>query len=193
MLRTLVPVTLLALVAQGCDSDCADASRVNGTYAMWHSVQNVGEGGAAKVTDGYPSYVTFINGWSKWKVKASTTGGAFNTDITDVADEQGDYNDGDPTTQPFSGTLAVSETNCNAFNIVLEGQFGTTVNTTHTFTYEADLLFAGDHLAGTFTYSDTFSGTADDGSAVSGSLENAQGEISGTLQLDDAFDAGFSE
>jgi hypothetical protein len=190
MPRTLASVALVAVLASGCDSDCADASRINGTYAMWHTVQNVGGEGAAAVSEGYPSYVTFINGWSKWKLKASTTAGSFNVDVTDVADEQGDYNDGDPTTQPFSGTLTVSETNCNVMSVLLEGEFSTTVNTTHTFSYASEYVFAGDHLAGTFTYTDSFSGTADDGSAVSGGLENAEGEISGTLQLDE-FETGF--
>lgn len=192
MLRTILPVSLVAILATGCDSDCADASRVNGTYAMWHSVMNVGEGGEATVSENYPSYQMFINGWSKWKVKANTTSGSLNTDITDVADAQGDYNEEAPTTQPFAGTLTVTETNCNAFNFALSGQFGTTSHTTHTFEYAADLVFSGEHVAGTFTYTDSFSGTAEDGSAVTGMLENASGEVSGTLQIDD-FDTGFGE
>lgn len=192
MLRTIVPVSLIALLSSGCDSDCADAARVNGTYAMWHTVQNVGEGGAATVSEDYPSYQMFINGWSKWKIKASTIGGSLNADITDVAEYQGNYNEASPTTQAFSGALTLTETNCNAFNMRIEGEFGTTVDTSHTFVYDADLVFAGDHVAGTFSYSDTFAGTADDGSALSGAFENAKGEVSGTLQLDD-FDTGFAD
>lgn len=192
MFRTVLPISLVALLASGCDSDCSDAARVNGTYAMWHHVQNVGADGTATVSEGYPSYQMFVNGWSKWKVKASTTSGALSTDITDVAEAQGDYNDGAPTTQAFTGTLAVTETNCNAFNFHIEGEFDTTVDTTHAFVYDADLVFSGDHVAGTFAYTDSFTGTADDGSAVSGKLENATGEVSGTLQFDD-FDTGFSE
>ncbi len=192
MFRTILPVSLVAILATGCDSDCADASRANGTYAMWHSVTNVGQGGTATVSENYPSYLVFVNGWSKWKIKASTTSGSLNTDITDVADTQGDYNEADPITQPFSGSVTASDDNCNAFAVHFEGDFDTTASTTHTFVYDADLVFSGEHVSGTFTYTDTFTGTDGDGNTISGALDKASGEVSGTLQLDD-FDADFAE
>lgn len=192
MIRTILPVSLVVLLAAGCDSDCQDASRLNGTYAMWHSFTNVGAGGTVTPSEDYPSYTMFVNGWSKWKVKASTTGGSFNTDITDFEDEMGDKNEGTPSTQPFSGDLSVVEANCNAFTLHIEGTFETTVDTEHTFVYDADLLYTGDHLNGSFTYSDSYVGTAEDGSATSGQLDGATGEFNGTLQYDD-FDADFTE
>jgi hypothetical protein len=192
MSRVLLCALALAPVLTGCDSECVDAARLDGTYAMWHSVQNMGDGGTATVSDDYPSYQMFINGWSKWKVKASTSAGTFNADITDVAEFQGDYNDGGATTQAFAGTLTASEKNCNALTVVIEGEFDTSVGTTHAFTYEAEMLFTGEHLAGRFSYADSYTGTDDAGAAVSGALTDAQGELSGTLQVDD-FDTGFAD
>ena len=192
MCRIIFAASLSIVFLAGCDSDCADTARLNGTYAMWHSVQNMGPAGTATVSDNYPSYQMFINGWSKWTIKASTSGGTFNTDILDVAEFQGDYNDDAPATQAFAGTLTASDTNCNAMTLHLEGAFSTTSGSDHIFTYDAEALYVGDHLTGTFSYADTFTGTAEDGSEISGALEGATGDLNGTLQVD-GFDTGFSD
>jgi hypothetical protein len=188
MCRTILAASLLIAFTAGCDTDCADTSRLNGTYAMWHNVLNMGAAGTATVSEDYPAYQMFINGWSKWTIKASTSGGTFNTDILDVAEFQGDYNDSDPTTQAFAGTLTASDTNCNSEALHLEGEFNTTSGTVHTFTYDAETVYVGDHITGTFTYTDTYAGA--DGS--SGGLTGAEGELNGTLQVD-GFDTGFSD
>ncbi|MES2638276.1 MAG: hypothetical protein V4850_02310 [Myxococcota bacterium] len=196
MVRIVPPVSLfglaLALLASGCDSDCADSSRVNGTYAMWHTALNTGEGGGATVSENYPSYEVFINGWSKWKINWSSGTDTINADITDVAEPQSGPDGLVGTTQPFAGSLTSSADDCNVFAMHIEGNFETTSDTMHAFVYDASMVYVGDHLNGTFTYSDTFTGTAEDGTATSGMLENATGELSGTLQID-GFDTGFSE
>lgn len=192
MVRIVLPVSLIALLSTGCDSDCADTSRVNGTYAMWHAALNTAEGGGATVSENYPSYEVFINGWSKWKINWSAGTDAINADITDVGEAQSGPDASAGTTQPFSGTLTSSADDCNVFAMHIEGNFETASDTTHAFVYDADVVYVGDHLNGTFTYSDTFTGTAEDGTAVSGMLESATGELSGTLQID-TFDTGFSE
>ena len=174
-----------------CSSDL-DAARLNGTWALWHQVLNVGTGGTAQVDEDYPSYQMFINGWSKWKVKASASSGAFNVDITDVSEYQGDYNDDAPSTESFAGNLTVDEKNCNAFLLHMEGDFSTTSGTTHAFVYDADAIYMGDHMAGSFTYDDSYTGTDADGNSMSGGLTGASGELNATLQLD-GFDTGFAE
>lgn len=192
MFRTVLVLSAFAVLATGCDADCADTARLNGTWAMWHQVLNAGAGGTATVDEDYPSYQMFINGWSKWKIKSSTSSGAFNVDVTDVAERQGDYNDGAPSTEPLAGTLTVDETNCNAFALHLEGTFSTTSGTDHAFTYDANAVYMGDHISGTFTYDDSYTGTDADGNATSGGLTGAAGELNATLQLD-GFDTGFGE
>jgi hypothetical protein len=193
MVRPLVFAALILPLATGCDSDCADASRVNGTYAMWHTVLNAGTDGTATVSEDYPSYQMFINGWSKWKITWASGGGTINADITDVAEAQGNYNESAPTSQAFEGTLASSDSNCNMFDLHLEGDFATTVDTVHTFVYDSQLTYMGDHLSGSFTYTDTYTGTAEDGSSTSGGLDGATGDVYGTLQTDSEFDTGFDE
>lgn len=185
-------VSLVALTATGCDADCADTSRINGTYAMWHTVLNAGEEGGATVSEDYPSYDVFVNGWSKWKVNWSAGNDTINADITDVAEVQSGPDATVGTTQAFSGSLVASEADCNAFTMHIEGNFTSKARTTHAFIYDAQLVYVGDHLNGTFTYSDSYTGTDSDGEAISGALENATGEVTGTLQID-AFDTGFSE
>ncbi|MDP2306347.1 MAG: hypothetical protein Q8P18_10000 [Pseudomonadota bacterium] len=202
MVRTAPPASSIALLSTallstvllgtGCDSDCVDTSRVNGTYAMWHTTLNTAEGGDATVSESYPSYDVFVNGWSKWKINWSAGSDTINADITDVAESQSGPDAVVGTTQSFAGSLTSSADDCNTFAMHVEGSFETRADTTHAFMYDANVVYVGDHLNGTFTYSDTFTGTAEDGSAVSGMLENATGELSGTLQID-GFDTGFSE
>ncbi|MDP2317304.1 MAG: hypothetical protein Q8P41_30755 [Pseudomonadota bacterium] len=191
MIRIALPLSLLALLSTGCDSDCADTSRVNGTYAMWHTVLNAGEGGAT-ASENYPTYDVFINGWSKWKINWSAGSDTINADITDVAEAQSGPDGVVGTAQAFSGSLTSSAEDCNVFAMHIEGNFETTADTTHAFIYDADVVYMGDHLSGTYSYADTFTGTAEDGSSISGQLENATGEVSGTLQID-GFDTGFSD
>lgn len=179
-------LALLVIMLTACDTDCEDASRINGTYATWHTVLNSSD---VDKSEGYPSYQMFFNGWSKWDITWQSSGGGLQADITDVAELQGDMNTlGEPATQTFSGKLTSADDNCNVFVMDLEGNFETTVGTNHTFVYHSDLVFMGDHLSGTFTYDDSYTG-ADD---TSGEIANVKGEVSGTMQ-DDTFDTGFIE
>jgi hypothetical protein len=190
MLRTVLPVSLLALLSTGCDADCADASRLNGTYAMWHTVLNTSTG--ATVSEDYPGYGVFVNGWSKWKVNWAAGSDTVSADITDVAEGQSGPAGAVGTTQPFSGSFVPSAKDCNAFTMHLDGVFEGTSGSSHLFVYDAELVYMGDHLNGTFAYTDTFTATAEDGSALSGGLTDATGEVQGTLQID-GFDTGFLE
>ncbi len=192
MVRTALSVSLIALLATGCDADCADTSRVNGTYAMWHTVLNTADEGGATVSENYPSYDVFVNGWSKWKINWSAGSDTVNADITDVAEAQDGPDGAVGTTQAFSGSLTSSASDCNVFTMHIEGDFASKADTTHAFVYDAQVVYVGDHLNGTFSYTDSFVGVDADGAAISGALENATGEVSGTLQID-AFDTGFSE
>ncbi len=192
MIRALAILALVAPLAAGCGSDCADATRVNGTYAMWHSITNLAadEGGASVNAD-YPSYQVFANGWSKWKLTYQSADGTLNADITDVAEVQGDFNEGGALAQSYAGTLTSAEDNCNVFALHLEGDFETSADTVHTFVYDATLVYLGDHLNGTHAYSDTYVSSLD-GSTNTGGLTGAEGDANGTLQVEGGgFDTGF--
>lgn len=177
---------LLALIA-GCDSDCEDASRLNGEYAMWHSVLNANQEGGATMDEAYPSYEVFVNGWSRWDLTWSASGGTFAAAISDVAELQSGGEATTPVT--YDGTLTSRDDNCNAFDLALTGQFEAASGTTHDFAYTAELVYYGDDVAGHFTYEDTWSGA--DG--ASGALTGAAGDVYGVLQTDGAFDTGFTE
>ena len=183
-------IVLLPLLG-GCSSECEDPTRINGTWAMFHAVQNLVEGGAT-VDDAYPTYEVIPNGWTRWEV-TWTAAGTATIRVTDAAERQGDY--GGEAEQTYVGTMASSEANCNALHLDVAGDWLAASGSTHTFSYAADLTFTGDGLAGTFAYDDTWTAsvTDDEGNAqdVSGALTGATGSVQGVLQTD-GFDTGFA-
>jgi hypothetical protein len=187
-LALLLPI-LSSLTA--CTSECDDATRMNGTWAFFHAVGNVGAEGSATVDEAYPSYEVFVNGWTRWEI-AWSAAQTVTVRLTDVAERQGDYGTG--TEQTFQGTMVSSEANCNRVRLDLEGTWATVSGSAHAFTYGADLTFTGGGLSGTFDYSDTWTGTVDgeDGpEQVSGALEGATGEVRAAYQAE-GFDTGFA-
>jgi len=190
----------LALLLPACDTDCSDPGRINSTYAAFHTVLNVagsgvpadtGDGGdtgdtgddAAKTEDdggqaratAYDSitYDVFVNGWSNWKITWAEGTGKLNVTAADAKERMGDPGDVTGQTFTWSGDLTAAEDNCNAFDLtVKDGQFTTSDETAHIFSYTAALVWQGEGMAGTYTYSDTF--TSDEGG---GSLTNARGEV----------------
>lgn len=183
-------VVLLPLLG-ACSSECDDPTRINGTWAMFHAVQNLGEGGAT-VDDAYPTYEVIPNGWTRWEV-IWTAAGTATLRVTDAAERQGDY--GDAGEQSYVGTMASTEGNCNALRLDFAGDWQAASGSVHAFTYAADVTFTGSGLAGTFAYDDTWTGTRVDaeGAAqdVSGALTGATGSVQGVLQAD-GFDTGFA-
>lgn len=188
----MLALLLAALV--GCDSDCEDPSRIKGEYAMWHTVLNANQadGGGATMDENYPSYDVFVNGWSRWTLNWAEAGGQVTTTILDVAEVQSDES-AEATEAELSGTLTSQDDNCNVFDLGLNGTYDTTADTTHTFEYVASFVFYGDHIAGDFTYTDTWEGVDSDGNPVAGGLTGATGDLYGTLQTDGSFDTGFTE
>jgi hypothetical protein len=175
----------IALLA-GCDADCEDTTRLNHTWAMWHDPLDA-EGGVS-ADESYPTYQVFANGWSKWTFAWAQDGANVDVEIADARERQGDLNDGTPETQAYSGQLLASDENCNALSLELSGIFETTSGTRHTFSYASDFTFYGDHLAGTYTYSDTWS----DGTS-SGAMSEIHGEVRGTAEDSGSdFDTGFT-
>jgi hypothetical protein len=193
-LALLLPI---AASLTACTSECDDATRVNGTWAFFHAVGNVGTEGGATVDENYPSYDVFVNGWTRWEIAWSAAGNV-TVRMTDAPERQGDY--GAAAEQTFQGTMISSEDNCNRVRLDLEGTWDGASGSQHAFTYGADLTFTGDGLAGAFAYSDTWSQTYDtndtgDGSqvgqTVEGALTGATGEVRAAYQTE-GFDTGFA-
>lgn len=203
MKPALALFALLALAA-GCDNDCEKFDRMDGTYAVWQTVTNSEASGAESTltaSENYPTTELFVNGWTRWKIsyQASTKGlGIVMSDVLEATDLPGEERHYE--TVPLTGTLTQDESNCNSLDISIDDVYPATqtdtegaslTTTTHTFKYTAHLIFYGDHLAGTYTYSDTYEGTDRSGAALSGQIDGVTGTFSGTLKPDDAFDTGF--
>lgn len=203
---------LFALVFSGCDADCDDPARINGSYAAFHAILNIqGEANesdtapedtagadASKVAaadedsaaaSGYAalSYSIFANGWSRWNLTRSASTGKLKITAFDARERMGDPGlvDG----QPFiwSGDLVEHADNCNIFDVSVRGEQVTSRGTTHSFVYEATMSWQGTGLAGVYTYADTFVG--EDGSI--GAMANARGEVILVKQASGGFDTGF--
>jgi hypothetical protein len=160
-LALLLP--LLAAAAAGCDADCRDAKRMDGTYAVWSTVTSTTEEIVGENLEEYPfEEVGLINGWSTWKLTYVPSNSTFQMEI-----------DG----QPFTGDVLISDENCNAFNLSFTGVYETEVGTTHTLLWNGNLVYMGDHLGGTWTYNETWTG-----GGVTGTLIVPQGEFNGNIE-----------
>jgi hypothetical protein len=197
----------LLLILGGCDADCSHPERLNGTYAVFHTVLNAsgesasgdtadtgddaakaeGGGGQATATD-YDglTYAVFVNGWSKWELTWASSTGQLKAATSDAKERMGDPGNVTGAKATWSGEMAESADNCNVFELTLRGQFTTSEATEHLFTYTADLVWEGEGLAGTYVYSDTFSGPT-----AAGGLSNARGEVLFVTQEGGGFDTGF--
>jgi hypothetical protein len=215
------PLFSLLAALGGCDADCEDPGRINGDYAVFHDVLNVqgssgnsggddsgggsggdsgdtatasakGAGGNA-VVDGYDglSYSAPINGWTQWDMTWSPSTNKLAITASDAKEVMGDPGDALTTTFAWNGTLTPSEDNCNAFAMTVNGAWVTSQATTHNFNYKADLLWTGEGLSGTYTYSDSY--VIGDNPNPSGGITNATGEAVFVLQTDGKFDTGFFE
>ena len=198
----MIAVLLLGLF--GCDADCEDLDRMNGTYAVWHQVGNSPmEGTASPLTlsEGFPTEELFVNGWTRWKLTYQSASNGVAVAMTDVL-EPSDTPGEEPVFSAVEmvGTMNMDGENCNVVDVAIEddypasrtdGDGATLSQDTHTFKYTARLVFYGDQLSGTFTYTGAFSGTAPDGTSASGEITGATGAIIATRQTDADFDTGF--
>lgn len=195
-------MTLLIALFAGCDADCDNLGRVDGTYAVFHDVLNVGEANAAEgdgagkaeggkaVTDNYDevSYSTLINGWSRWNLKWSPGTGKVTILASDAMERMGDPGQNDGQSFTWTGSMSQREGNCNIFDLSVAGLWSTSLETHHTFTYESELVWTSEGLGGTYTYSDTF--TEGDNLDPAGGITKAQGEAFFVAQGEE-FDTGF--
>lgn len=179
----------------GCDADCSNPERVNQTYEVWHSVINtptVSAQGATPLTmsEGYPSYELFVNGCTQWQLTYQASANKVNVKILDIDEVQGTGDADSATAQAYEGTLKSSDENCNVFSVEIAGSYEAPTKSVHDFTYTAELSFFGDSYAGTFAYSDSFSGLDENGAAINGQIQGATGEVFGEVPAGGAFAGG---
>jgi hypothetical protein len=175
------------------DGDTGDTGTANADDKA-EGASGTGTAGDNATADNYDglSYSTLINGWTQWDLTWSPTTGKLSVTAADSKEVMGDPGEALPTTFSWSGTLDADPTNCNAFTLTLaQAQWVTRSATTHTFSYEAHLLWTGEGMSGTYTYTDTY--TEGDSTEPAGGLTNAKGEVYFVLQTDGAFDTGFRE
>ncbi|HND33426.1 MAG TPA: hypothetical protein PKY30_03585 [Myxococcota bacterium] len=191
-MRLISALFLLPLLT-GCDPDCTDFDRIDGTWEVWMTVDNVpreGSEGGLTLSEGYPTEELFINGTSRWKLNYQPSSERMTVLMNDVLE---------PTDLPgenfvftrveIGGSLKQDTENCNVLDLAMEDTYAASTtsftgeiltNSSHTFTFAANLVYAGDQLSGTFTYSDTVQGTDGDEVPFEGSITDASGTFLGT-------------
>lgn len=152
----------LLLGATGCDPDCGNPARIDGTYEVWQNVID-SDAVSGENLSAYPYDDTIFNGGSEWTVKWVPGASSFQLAING---------------QPFTGTYSESETSCNTFDMVVEGDYPTEAGSTHALVWEGQLTWFGDELAGSFSYQDTWENETTDGS---GSINVPEGNFAGVL------------
>ena len=169
-MRTLLLSTAAALLS-GCDADCADPTRLDGTYWLDSNVSGDDwevtgweEGPMTEETDHLMGL--FVNGRTTWEIRNLPASDSLRLTI-----------DG----QPFEAELSTAEDNCNRIDLEMEGSWENPKNgATHQFFWSADLLWTGDALSGTWSYEDQWTL-----GERSGSILLPSGELQGSLRSAD--------
>jgi hypothetical protein len=139
----------------GCGVDCGPPTQVNGAYAMFANVLTY-EG---TNLEAFPSYQSPANGESEWLIAFDAISGQTTIGI-----------DG----QSFDAGGTWDTTQCGVFSLQFGGLYLSAANTSHLFEANGDFVGYGDHVEGTWTYSENWS----DGQGESGTFD-ADGQLAG--------------
>jgi len=164
-------VALVAAMVGGCDSDCGNPGKIDGTYAVWSTVT-----GDAYTFEGLDDdtartevmNAAFVNGWSLWDFKYVPSKDDYTLEI-----------DGQPYTANYQG----ASDNCNAFGFEFSGLYDSAADVVHTFEWSGNLVYMGAHMSGTYTYSDTWTRT----DSTYGTITVPDGEFRANLGEDTGF------
>ncbi len=129
---------LLSFLA--CDESCPEVSRIDGGWAVYS------EGASSTVSGSnagsFPWEDVFVEAWSEWDLAWVAGRGDFNLDV-----------DG----QPFIASYTPDPVDCDAFTLSFDGRYLGEAGTTHDFTWTGELVRAGSHLDGVFSFEDSWS------------------------------------
>ena len=156
------------LFLPGCDADCADSTRLNGTYRLESNVsaddwEVSGWEDGPMIDETEHLMGLFVNGTSTWEVRELPSSG----NLLLTIDGQG-----------FEAAMSTAEDNCNRLDLEMEGSWNNPENgALHQFVWMADLLWSGDALSGSWSYEDQW--TLED---RSGTVFLPSGELQGSLR-----------
>lgn len=155
---------LVAVVATGCDPDCADPSRIDGLWSM--SANSSTDAASLTVAQGAESiddvallWGILPNGESTWDLKYIPANQSYTLIVGD---------------QSYRATQEADADNCNRMKLRFSGDWASDYGAAHQFDWRGDLTWSGDEIGGTFTYEDTW--TVD---GAAGTISIPAGEIRG--------------
>ncbi len=162
-------LSVTPLWAAGCDADCGNPARLDGSYRVHENTTSVDgwtvTGFDEDQTDEQTTllYGVFANGLSTWDLKYVPADKGFRVTV-----------DG----QQYDASYTPAQDNCNRFDLAFEGLWTNPENgATHQFTWDGQLVWTGDELGGSFVYEDAW---GLDGST--GTVTIPDGEIRATLK-----------
>lgn len=164
--KTLPILLALGGMASACDADCENPKRLDGSYVVWSFVSD-----HSSMSDDYPSYEVFYNGWSEWTLTYVPSQKTFNLELDE---------------QPYTAGYQSSDNSCNRFSLSFEGRYVAESGSEHDFAWSGDLIYLGQKLGGTWTYESSWS---DPSTGANGTV-NTKGQLTGTT-ANNTFDTGF--
>lgn len=130
---------LMLFVVNGCDESCPEASRLDGGWAVYSEVDLASASGTN--AGSFPWEDVFVQGWSEWDLAFVAGRQEFELSL-----------DG----QPFKAAYTPDEVDCDAFTLAFDGRYLGEDGSTHDFTWSGELVRAGTHFDGDFSFEDTW-------------------------------------
>jgi hypothetical protein len=154
-MRTMILLgPVLALLA-ACDSECDDPKRIDGQWAVFANAtssdwqvtgfteEERAAGDQAALLDNI-----FPNGWSTWDIRYTPGRDRYAIEI-----------DG----QNFEADHTPDATSCNRIQLTMAGLYQAPEGSTHEFDMDAEVVWTGDELVGSFAYADAWTTDEKDG------------------------------
>ena len=153
-------LALLATVLLGCEAECQSDTRMNGDYAVQSYATSPTTDIQGENVDAYPFPFMFWNDWSVWNLEYIASQSIIQLEIDE---------------QPFTAEFYRAPEECTDFTMSFAGTYLSSVGSTHSFEWSADMSYQGPHIGGVWTYQDTWT-WPDEG--LSGSITVPEGLIS---------------
>ena len=163
-MRTALIALGISLLTTACDAECEEPGRIDGTYAVFSNAatDDWTITGLSEDQDEEQMEILgalFANGWSIWSLNYIPGKTNFQLEL-----------DG----QPFTANYEQEDLSCNSFTLSFSGNYASDAGSIHTFSWEGDLNYFGSHLGGTYSYTDSWTHTAD---GLSGTITIIDGEM----------------
>ena len=146
----LACAALAATLTAGCDPDCSSPGRIDGGYdTLARSTKDTWQVSGFSADGGVDEQLAQaallaqlpLNGQRSWALKYVPGDDSYTLSIDD---------------QRVVAKATPSDDNCNQLALTAEGNFEGDEGSLHAFSLEADLLWTGDGLSGSFSYADAW-------------------------------------